>query len=218
MQPVMSRGWRRSSMEYWHDIAIDRSWAILQKLRSSIDFVLIGGWAVYLLTGGLKSKDIDIITQPDGLTKLRTLAGLRKNPRLRKYECTVEGISVDVYVPFYSKLAVPVEEVEREVFSIEGFRIPRPEILLILKQQAELERKESLKGLKDRIDIVSLLINDRLDLNVYLRFLEKHHLANYRDRLTEVVRDARQEFGYLGIRDLRRVKLIKRSILGKLLR
>lgn len=204
-------------MEYWHDIAIDRSWSILQKLRSTLDFILIGGWAVYLLTKGLKSKDIDIITQHDDLAKLKVLVDLRKNPRLRKYECRMEGISVDVYVPFYSKLVVPADEVQEKVITIEGFKVPRPEILLVLKQQAELARRESLKGLKDRVDILALLINNRLDLKTYLHLIETHHLADYRDRLAEVVRDSRKEFEYLGVRDLRKVRLLKRSILDGLL-
>ena len=48
-------------MEYYHDLVTQKSWEELQQLRKIIDFVLIGGWATYLYTKTLKSKDIDII-------------------------------------------------------------------------------------------------------------------------------------------------------------
>lgn len=48
-------------MEFWNDIAIDKSFKILQELRKEFDFVLIGGWGVYFLTKAVKSKDIDMM-------------------------------------------------------------------------------------------------------------------------------------------------------------
>ncbi|MEM2056082.1 MAG: hypothetical protein QXS30_00405, partial [Thermoplasmatales archaeon] len=100
-------------MEFWSEIAIDRSFRILQELRKEIDFVLIGGWAVYFLTKALKSKDIDIIVDFKDLTKLKTSIGIQKNESLRKYEAEVEGVSVDIYVPYYSEFTVPPEEILR---------------------------------------------------------------------------------------------------------
>lgn len=44
----------------WRDEIVDRSWEVLGELKEYADFVLIGGWAVYLWTGRLKSRDIDI--------------------------------------------------------------------------------------------------------------------------------------------------------------
>ena len=48
---------------YYQDLITEKSWQILIRLKSKIDFVLIGGWAVYLYTKGLKSKDIDIVIE-----------------------------------------------------------------------------------------------------------------------------------------------------------
>ena len=48
-------------MEFWNDPIIDKSHRLLMDMKKSFDFVLIGGWATYLYTGAIKSKDIDII-------------------------------------------------------------------------------------------------------------------------------------------------------------
>mgnify|MGYP000707541889 CR=1 FL=1 len=138
-------------MEFWNDIAIEKSWKVLIGLKKEIGFILIGGWACYLLTRTIKSKDIDIIVGFEELEILRRKYSLKKTSFLKKYEALIEGISIDIYVPFYSDLAVPPEEIQKSSILIEGFRIPEPEILLILKQQAELARKDSVKGQKDRV-------------------------------------------------------------------
>ncbi len=65
-------------MEFWNEIVIDRSFRILQELRKRIDFVLIGGWAVYYLTRAVKSKDIDIIVDFKNLSKLKLELGIKK--------------------------------------------------------------------------------------------------------------------------------------------
>ena len=48
-------------MEYYQNIITAKSFQILQALKRQYDFILIGGWAVFLYTRTLKSKDIDII-------------------------------------------------------------------------------------------------------------------------------------------------------------
>jgi len=47
--------------EFWNSFLTEKSWEILQKLKKQHKFILIGGWAIYLLTNQQKSKDIDII-------------------------------------------------------------------------------------------------------------------------------------------------------------
>ncbi len=70
---------------------------------------------------------------------MMTSLPIEKNARLRRYETDIQGISVDIYLPHYSNLAIPPEELMKESRIIEGFRVPKPEILLALKQQAEIE-------------------------------------------------------------------------------
>ena len=203
-------------MEFWNKIAIDRSFEILQKLRMTIDFVLIGGWAVYFLTNAIKSKDIDIIVDFDNLSKLKLEMGIQKNDFLKRYEREIEGVLIDIYVPFYSKFAVPVEEVLQNTIRIENFKLPKPEILLILKQQAELQRKDSVKGQKDRVDIICLAKSGQIEWRYYKQLIRKFALQEYKRRLETIVKSSRIEFEYLGITNYREVKKIRGKILEEL--
>ena len=40
----------------WRDEVVERSWRVLGELKGFADFVLIGGWGVYLWTRKLKSR------------------------------------------------------------------------------------------------------------------------------------------------------------------
>ncbi|MGQ9595770.1 MAG: hypothetical protein ACUVQY_03990 [Thermoproteota archaeon] len=203
-------------MEFWNEIAIDRSFKILQELRKEVDFVLIGGWAVYFLTNTIKSKDIDIIVGFEDLTRLKIAMGIQKNDFLKKYEGEVEGVSIDIYVPYYSEFAIPPEEILKNTVRVENFKIPKPEILLILKQQAELQRKDSVKGQKDRVDIICLAKSGKISWKHYKQLLKRFRVEEYEKRLRGIVRSARVEFEYLGVKNLREVRKIKDRILKEL--
>jgi hypothetical protein len=202
-------------MDFWNDIATDRSWEVLIGLKGKFDFILIGGWACYLLTKIIKSKDIDMIIDFETLGKMKVGFAMKKNPFLRKYETVIDDISIDIYVPFYSKLAIPIDYIQKNVFEIQGFKIPKPEILLILKQQAELERKDWVKGQKDRTDILNLLINSEVDIENYKKIIKQFSLKDYQKRLKEIVQTARKEFEYIGITNPREIKMKKRRILER---
>lgn len=202
-------------MDFWNDITTDRGWKVLLSLKGKLDFILIGGWACYLLTKIIKSKDIDMIIGFETLEKMKTEFMLKKNPFLKKYETLVEEISIDIYVPFYSKLVIPVDFVQKNTLETQGFKIPKPEILLILKQQAELERKDSVKGQKDRVDIINLVMNSEPDIENYKKLVKRFSLQTYQKRLKEIVRTARKEFGYLGITNPREIRIKKRKILDR---
>src|SRR3990167_8592495 len=97
-------------MEYYHDLVTQKSWEELTQLTKFLDFVLIGGWAVYLYTKTLKSKDIDIIVDFDQLKLLQEHYQLNKNERLKKYEAVKGEVQIDIYLPHFSALGIPVEE------------------------------------------------------------------------------------------------------------
>ena len=183
-------------MELWNEIITDRSWQLLQKLKNSIDFVLIGGWAVYLSTKAIKSTDVDIIIDFNTLSKLKEF-GIRKNDKLKKYEIEVEGVDIDVYAPYYSKFILPIEEIMKETVTVEGFKIPRPEILLLLKQQAEMNRKNVVKGQKDRIDMLSLIIKTDIDLKFLKNLFEKYDAQELRSRLLTIIKESSEEYNYV---------------------
>jgi len=202
-------------MPYWNELITQKSWEKLQELeKAGIRFTLIGGWAAWLYTKSHKSKDIDIIVDFEELGRLRGLFGLRKNDRLRKYEFKMEEIDVDVYVPHYSRLAMPLEDAAKETAKIGGFSVVKPEILLALKQGAEEARKESEKGLKDRIDIMSLLLKSEIDFTAYNRLLQKHGITHYKKRLVEIVQGFR-EAKYIGL-NIVELKKKKQELLRKI--
>jgi len=203
-------------VEFWNDIAIDRSYQILQELSKKVDFILIGGWAVYFFTKAIKSKDIDIIVDFENLSKIKSELGIKKNVFLKKYESEVEGVSIDIYVPYYSEFAVPAEVIMKKTMVVENFKIPKPSSLLILKQQAEIQRNDSIKGQKDRVDIISLAKSGKVNWKHYKELVEMYGLEEYARRLGKIVRSARIEFEYLGITDLREIKKIKGKILKEI--
>lgn len=201
-------------MEYYKNLITGKSFKILQDLKRRYDFILIGGWAVFLYTRALKSKDIDIIVEYDGLEKLRQAFNLIKNDRLKKYEIVLDEIDIDIYTPFYSDLGIPAEEIRSYAKNIEGFLVPRAEVLLILKQRANLERAGTPKGKKDEIDILGLLQNAGLDLNFYKEILKKYGIESYLVNLRNLLKGT-NEAPEIGLNQFKYSRL-KKKILNQL--
>ena len=168
----------------------------MKELRGKFRFVLIGGWAVYLLARTQKSKDIDVIVDIETLQKLKGGYDLRKNDDLRKYEIKADEVDVDIYVPFYSKLAIAPGKIEWQ--KIEGFDVAKAEELLALKQGAEKDRRHSEKGEKDRIDIMSLLLNCEIDWKRYKRILDENGLQDFIPEVLALIRGF-NEYKYFGM-------------------
>ncbi len=203
-------------MEFWNSLLTEKSWKILQDLsKKNFNFILIGGWAAYLWTNLHKSKDIDIII-PDftDLDYIKQHYALKKNEILKKYEIQFEEIDVDIYVPYYSKLILPIEEIIKYTTKRESLTVVQPEILLILKQGAEADREHSTKGLKDRVDIMTLLYYVDIDFGQYHQLLQKHKLEPFYSRLQKIISDF-TEIKYVDMNP-RQWKLKKRELLQKL--
>lgn len=177
-------------MDYYHDLITEKSWKMLQKLKRNYSFAVIGGWAVYLYTQGLKSRDIDFICDYEALEKLKSRYELIKNDRLKKYEIRMGEFDVDIYVPFFSDLGIPVEDLIQMTQFQEGFSVLKPEPLLILKQKAFKDRAQSIKGEKDKIDIISLL-QTGLKFKEYKMLLKKYGLEHYKKDLHELLSTTR---------------------------
>jgi len=135
----------------------------------------------------LKSKDIDIIVDYDVLGEIKKEYEVFKNQRLKKYEIKIEGVDIDIYLPFFSKLSFPVERIKNYTHFIEGFEIPFPEVLLILKIKPCIERKGSLKGRKDLLDIFSLLSKNIIDWTLYKKFIKRYSLQDLNEKFKEIV-------------------------------
>lgn len=151
-------------MVYYRDSVTGQSWELLKELKRQFKFCLIGGWAVWLYSHQLKSKDIDIVVEPQELTKIRQKYELFKNERLKKYEFRKGEVQIDVYPAYYSDLGIKAEKILANCRLVEGFSVPVPETLFILKLTAWLERKHSAKGRKDLVDLVGLLAAGEFEL------------------------------------------------------
>ena len=198
-------------MEFWNEIILEKSWEVLQKISKEFDFVLIGGWAVYLWSSSQKSKDVDIIIGYETLDYLKRNYILKKNDFLKKYEIIIDEVDIDIYLPYFSNLGIPVEEIIKYKVTVKGFETLPPELLLILKQKAECNRRDSVKGQKDRVDIINLLVRLDMDWEKYKEFLEKYNLKEYMRELFHII-NTFDMLEYIGMNP-REYKLWKRNVL-----
>ncbi len=174
-------------IEFYHNLITQKSFKILQDLKKDFNFILIGGWAIFLYTKSLKSKDVDIIVDYKELGEIKKHFDVFKNQRLKKYEAKIENIDVDIYLPFFSNLGLPTEEVKKHTQSLEGFQVPVAEILLILKIYAFSQRKTTPKGKKDIIDIFGLISQNKINWKKYKELIEKYNLEDLNQELKETV-------------------------------
>ena len=198
-------------MAYYHDLVTKKSWQELKKLSKNLNFVLIGGWAVYLYTKALKSKDIDIAVNYDQLGKLERDYDLFKNDRLSKYEAVREEVQVDIYLPHYSKIGIPIEILLKKSVLLEGFRVININYLFILKLITLEQRGRTPKGRKDFIDSVSLLKSDNLDFVEIKKIIEKHELKKILKVWKEFLCES-YEIKELGVNKHEYAKLKKQAI------
>lgn len=208
-------------MEFWNSELTEESWNKLVELREEADFVLIGGWAVYLYSKLHKSKDIDIIIDYDVLGELKARYAIEKNDRLSKYEIKLEKFDIDVYLPGYSRLTIPAEDIlsdyKRE---LDGFVVPTPEALLTLKLGALIERRDSIKGSKDQIDALGMLFYSGIDLNRLDKILKRYGLGDYFRVLQNLLRTFDKDMlKYLNLNEKSYSKLKREGLegIGKML-
>lgn len=201
-------------MQYYQAIITEKSFQYLQELKRDFNFVLIGGWAVFLYSRSLKSKDIDIIIDYAELAKLKEKYDVQKNDRLQKYEIKTGEFDIDIYLPHYSDLGVEIEEVVKSVTVREGFKVPSLEILFLLKLHAWQNRRGSVKGQKDELDLLSMAILPEFDWQKYSEavktfgFTELHKLfLKFVGKLTEA-----KELGL----NQQKISRVKKMILEKL--
>ena len=168
-------------MEFWNSDITNESWKELLVLSTKYNFILIGGWAIYLYIKLQKSRDIDMVVDYDQIKLLSVDFEMRKNPSLYRYEIKFQKFDIDVYTPFYSKLTVPPEDLINNYTLIENTRVPRVEELLILKLGAFDDRMNSIKGQKDRLDITGLAFYSNIDYSRLKTLLNKYEKPSYID-------------------------------------
>jgi hypothetical protein len=204
----------------WREETVEKSWRVLGELKGLADFVLIGGWGVYLWTRKLKSRDIDVYIDQENFYKLQAELlqreyALKRNVRLLKFEALIGDVEVDIYTPFMSNLAVPCFDVfSQQLYSlIDRFKVAVPEVLLLLKAQAAQQRWNAEKGVKDRADIISLLKFADVKWDLFEEMLEKYDKQRIlREVIKRAVTESRIEYRYMGLTYERDGVQLKRAL------
>lgn len=200
-------------MEFYHNIITEKSFKLLSDLKKKYDFILIGGWAVFLYTHSLKSKDIDIIVEFDELSKIQKDYELFKNERLKKYEIKIQEIDVDIYAPHYSFLGIDIAAIKDNIVSREGFKLPALEMLFLLKLYVSRERAGTSKGRKDEFDILSLAFLPEFNFKKYLDFIKEFKFEKYHQKFIALIQSA-ESVKELGINNYQMAKM-RNKILDK---
>jgi len=196
-------------MQFYNDIITQKSFVYLQTLKKKYDFVLIGGWAVFLYSKSLKSKDIDIIIDYKVLAEMKKDGEVFKNERLSKYEINTGNFDIDIYVSHYSQLGIEIEEIKKIAIQKEGFIVPALEILFLMKLFAWHNRRGSSKGQKDELDIFSLAFLPEFDWKKYLEFVERFNFVEYGKEFAQLLKNTRS-IKELDINEQRMAKFKKR--------
>lgn len=185
--------------EIWPEHITERSWRVLNELAAKASPVLVGGWAVYLWTGALKSADVDVFVTEDNLWKIN--ARMRRHPKLKKYHALIEGVDVDIYTPSVCGLAIPVADVyaNRWYALVREFNVLLPEPLLVLKCEAAKSRWRGRKGFKDRCDVLSLLGFEGFDSGLFKELLHRYRGFDVVGTLRRVVQQSVEEYEVLGL-------------------
>lgn len=209
-------------MELWNDLITEKSKELLFQLKKTANFVLIGGWAVWLYSQTLKSKDIDIYINFDDFFKMQNFfigrgLSINLNPKLNKYEIKTEDIDIDIYTPHHCNLVLSCKDVfeKKWIKNIGGFKVVIPEALLVMKIDAEEKRHGTIKGFKDRIDILSLLYRANIN-KALLKSLAKIYNLDLR-KLIEIIKQSSKEYVYLSqeLEDFRKLKKLKNELIKK---
>lgn len=197
--------------QYYHEIITQKSFAFLQQLKKKYDFILIGGWAVFLYSKSLKSKDIDIIADYSTLAKMKESYEIFKNERLKKCEIKAGEFDVDIYLQHYSELGVDIAQIKETAIIKDGFLAPKLELLFLLKLFAWQARRGSAKGQKDELDVFSLAFLPEFDWDYYCRAVKNNNFQKY-DRIFLELLKSKREVKELSINASRMAKLKKKIL------
>lgn len=197
--------------EFWNNLTTEKSRQLLKQLNKEYQFILIGGWAVFVYTEALKSKDIDIVIDYKELSRFQNDFDVFKNERFKKYEIKTQGVDVDIYVSYFSNPGLPAEDIKNYTQGHGGFQVPLPEALLIMKQQVFEQRKGSSKGEKDKIDIFSLIALPYFNWQRYQEILEKYGLLELKKDLQDLLQQT-SEVKQLGLSQYKTARLKKKVL------
>ena len=166
--------------QFWNEEQTRRSMELLNRLSKDVDFVLIGGWAVFMYAKQQMSLDVDIAVAYDSLEYFRRYGiGDYKNTRI-KYSI-IDGTYVDLFVENFSDkgMPFPIKTVLDNYLTIEGIKVVDRELLLILKLWRYF-RPDQQKIRKDVLDVIALLLYGDIDLNRFKELVELYKVPEGR--------------------------------------
>ena len=162
--------------------------------------IMIGGVATYLYSVQNKlnmklleySHDGDLLIDIGNFKDLTDYyGGYDENKRLNKYELKIDGIDYDLYLEHNHSLLFSYEELFEHSQLILDIRVPAIEHLLKLKLIAYEDRKQSIKGEKDKRDIIKLLYfaDIKNKPNVKILIDNKFEFKNVIEQCYEILKD-----------------------------
>lgn len=128
----------------------------------------------------------------ENLAKLKEAYPVLKNDRLKKYEIQTGHFDVDIYLPHYSDLGIKAEDIIGSGVTREGFSVPRPEMLFLLKLHAWQSRVGSAKGQKDELDIISLAELAEFDWKKFRELVKNYAMQDYQKTFIGLLKNARK--------------------------
>lgn len=85
-----------------------------------------------------------------------------------------------------------MEKIIKETTNVSGFALAKKEVLLLTKLTAFQNRKSSVKGQKDLIDIISLALLEDFDFNYFLHLIKKYKLKEMSKILEKIVEETKE--------------------------
>lgn len=166
--------------QFWNEEQTRRSRELLNNLSKEVDFVLIGGWAVFMYARQQMSLDVNIAIAYDSLEYFRRY-GIEdyKNARI-KYSI-IEGTYVDLFIEDFSDkdMPFPIKTVLDNHLNIEGIKVVDKELLLILKLWGYF-RADQQKIRKDILDVIALLLYGDINLERFRELVESYSIPRGR--------------------------------------
>ena len=186
---------------FWNKEKTKGGFELLHRLAKEVDFVLIGGWAVYYYVRQQESLDIDIAIRYDKVDYFERF-GISQYENIKVKYSVVDGIYVDMFLTEFSdkELPIPVSKILKSYTKIDGIKVVEREMLLLLKLWGYF-RDDEVKVRKDVIDVISLLFYGGIDLDKFRSLVDAYKIERRRgmDVLLEYLDKGETLLEYIGI-------------------
>jgi len=171
---------RNMPVQFWNEEQTKKSRELLNMLASSVDFVLIGDWAVYMYINQQMSLDVDLAIAYNNLEYFRKY-GINEYKGMKVKYSVVNGVYVDLFIEDFSdkELPVPVSTILKEYNIIEGIKVVDKELLLLLKLWGYF-RADEQKIRKDMLDVLGLMLYGDIDLKKFKAYIEAYKVPKRR--------------------------------------